>query len=518
MVGQSSELPRTRARKCARSCNARLIPRWKSALLLDGESHLRRLFRPEASLRRTHLVSSLVVLALLAACGSDPGSTFPSSGDPAPADTGQPPPPFVPGHRRRARPRVRVEGALRCRRDLLRARAGVCRRRMRGGVLVGSSLWSDVLRDGSGVPLASVRPARCGLPGLVRLRGGRVLRADNRQVPPQPAQAGLCEYKPPVLPLAPKLEWSWTGSTIRPEYDQVINTPIVIDLDGDKIPEVIIVTSKGDDAVPSAFGQNDPAFLRVLDGKTGLEKWGANVDAYKDGTGGGADHRVNPRGTPAAADLDGDGSIGDRRPEEGRRPARVQRRRLVPLGLEHREQHAVQHGLQLRHRRDRQHGQRRQGRGRRGRSHLRPHRQGGLRRRREVGRERRQLRSGEHHRRRRRQRCLDAAAPRHRQPGRLEDRHPGLGPVRHAHGRLPRDRRPRQGRRPRARRRRAGEAPRPERDHRRAHRPDRRCRAPGSADLRQSPTSTTTASWRWRARTAPSTTSSSSTSPRRSSR
>ncbi len=126
---------------------------------------------------------------------------------------------------------------------------------------------------------------------------------------PQPAQAGLCEYKPPVLPLAPTLEWSWTGSTIRPEYDQVVNTPIVLDLDDDKIPEVIIVTSKGDNATSSGFNEGDPAFLRVLDGKTGLEKWGANVDAYKDGAGGQPDYRVNPRGTPAAADLDGDGTI-----------------------------------------------------------------------------------------------------------------------------------------------------------------------------------------------------------------
>lgn len=126
---------------------------------------------------------------------------------------------------------------------------------------------------------------------------------------PQPDDSGLCEYRPPVSPLDLELEWAWTGSSIHPTYDQVINTPIVIDLDGDKFPEVIIVTSKGDTAAQSAFNQNDPAFLRVLDGRTGIEKWGAGVDAYKDGTGGDPDYRVNPRGTPAAADLDGDGAV-----------------------------------------------------------------------------------------------------------------------------------------------------------------------------------------------------------------
>jgi hypothetical protein len=83
----------------------------------------------------------------------------------------------------------------------------------------------------------------------------------------------------------------------------VVNTPIVVDLDNDKIPDVIIVTSKGANDSASDFGSDDPAYLRVLDGKTGLEKWGDSVDAYKDA------NQVNPRGTPAAADLDGNGTI-----------------------------------------------------------------------------------------------------------------------------------------------------------------------------------------------------------------
>jgi len=127
-------------------------------------------------------------------------------------------------------------------------------------------------------------------------------------LPQPPAGASLCQYKPPVLPFAPKLEWSWTASTIQPEFNQVINTAMVMDLDADKIPDVVIVTSKAS-GTGSSFGESDPAFVRVLDGRTGLEKWGATVDAYKDGTGGSADNRVNPRGTPAIGDLDGDGSI-----------------------------------------------------------------------------------------------------------------------------------------------------------------------------------------------------------------
>ncbi|MBI2391240.1 MAG: VCBS repeat-containing protein [Deltaproteobacteria bacterium] len=112
---------------------------------------------------------------------------------------------------------------------------------------------------------------------------------------PQPP-AGACEYRPPVAKLEPILEWSWTTSAIKPTFVQVINMPVVVDLDKDKTPDVVIVTSDNYDADLAGY-------LRALDGKTGVEKWPATADVYKDA------NQVNPRGTPAAADLDGDGAI-----------------------------------------------------------------------------------------------------------------------------------------------------------------------------------------------------------------
>ncbi|MBX3234406.1 MAG: VCBS repeat-containing protein [Labilithrix sp.] len=127
---------------------------------------------------------------------------------------------------------------------------------------------------------------------------------------PQPVEAGACLYKPPVAPLALTLEWSWTESAVfAPEFNQIVNTPMVVDMDGDKIPEVVIVTSKNDSG---AYNQDRPAYVRVLEGredpaspgsKKPKEKWAATVDAYKDG------NEVNPRGTPAVGDIDGDGKI-----------------------------------------------------------------------------------------------------------------------------------------------------------------------------------------------------------------
>lgn len=112
---------------------------------------------------------------------------------------------------------------------------------------------------------------------------------------PQPPKGG-CEFHPPIGPLEPILEWSWTASTIKPTYYQVINMPVVLDIDKDKTPDVVIVTSDG-------YDQNGIAYLRALDGKTGKEKWPATAEVYLDA------NQVNPRGTPAAADLDGDGTI-----------------------------------------------------------------------------------------------------------------------------------------------------------------------------------------------------------------
>jgi len=113
---------------------------------------------------------------------------------------------------------------------------------------------------------------------------------------PQPQGQQACEYRPPTLPFETVVEWSWTGSPILPAYDQVINMPVVVDLDKDGIPDVVIVTS-------DSYSSSEPAYLRALDGRTGTEKWAATADVYAPG------NEVNPRGTPAAADLDGDGMV-----------------------------------------------------------------------------------------------------------------------------------------------------------------------------------------------------------------
>lgn len=121
---------------------------------------------------------------------------------------------------------------------------------------------------------------------------------------PQVPGAPICEFKPAAAALTPAIEWKWTDSAIHPEANQVINMPVVIDLDKDSTPDVVIVTS-------SDYTSSSAGYLRALNGKDGVEKWPAGADVYK------AAYAVNPRGTPAAADIDGDGNVDIVAPKSG---------------------------------------------------------------------------------------------------------------------------------------------------------------------------------------------------------
>ncbi len=115
-------------------------------------------------------------------------------------------------------------------------------------------------------------------------------------IPNPPAGSQTCEYKPPPGPLDPVLEWSWESTAINPTFVQVINMPVVVDLEKDSIPDVVIVTSDN-------FSAAGPAYLRALNGKDGTEKWDAAADPYK------MEYRASARMTPAAADIDADGLV-----------------------------------------------------------------------------------------------------------------------------------------------------------------------------------------------------------------
>ncbi len=98
-----------------------------------------------------------------------------------------------------------------------------------------------------------------------------------------------CEYHPPVGVFTPTIEWFWSSSAVLPDYLSVDTIPLVGDVNGDTVPDVVF--NAGQRVQGFADG-----VIRALDGRTGVELWTAS----------GADARVYASTNLALADLSGD--------------------------------------------------------------------------------------------------------------------------------------------------------------------------------------------------------------------
>ncbi len=92
----------------------------------------------------------------------------------------------------------------------------------------------------------------------------------------------------------PVVEWSWSGTAGDPliDYVNVMNTPSVMDLDGDTQPEVVFSATNSRGGARVEVG-----VLRALSGVDGSEVF----------TVGDPDFRVNAAASVASGDIDGDG-------------------------------------------------------------------------------------------------------------------------------------------------------------------------------------------------------------------
>ncbi|MFY0571236.1 FG-GAP-like repeat-containing protein [Archangium lansingense] len=105
--------------------------------------------------------------------------------------------------------------------------------------------------------------------------------------------AERCEVRPPTTGgFEPELQWAWTGSEVMPEHNQVMMTPVVVDVNGDHVPDIVFSTFAG--ANYSADG-----VLRAVSGDDGRELWSATDPSA----------RVKPAAGLAAGDIDGDGKV-----------------------------------------------------------------------------------------------------------------------------------------------------------------------------------------------------------------
>jgi hypothetical protein len=153
------------------------------------------------------------------------------------------------------------------------------------------------------------RGGRQGRVGGTRFRCGRLFIAlgvlsgagacgttDSKDDPKTRGEGHLserCEVRPPATGgFEPELQWAWTGSEVMPGHHQVMMTPVVVDVNGDRVPDIVFSTFAG--ANYSVDG-----VLRAVSGDDGRELWSVTDP----------EARVKPAASLAAGDIDGDGLV-----------------------------------------------------------------------------------------------------------------------------------------------------------------------------------------------------------------
>ncbi len=109
--------------------------------------------------------------------------------------------------------------------------------------------------------------------------------------------ANTCEVVPPFTPnFEPELQWAWTGSPILPEFNQVMMTPAVADVNQDGIPDIIFSTFHD---APEPEVDWKEGVLRAISGDDGHELWTVADPAY----------RIKGAASIAVGDIDNDGKV-----------------------------------------------------------------------------------------------------------------------------------------------------------------------------------------------------------------
>jgi hypothetical protein len=123
------------------------------------------------------------------------------------------------------------------------------------------------------------------------------MREDNNVA----SVAETCRVPPASRTFVPVLKWAWTGSSLLPQWNQVMMTPIVAPLedtngDGNRdaadVPSIVFQTFAGSN-------YNADGVLRAVSGRDGHELWSVTSAAF----------RTLAAGSLAVGDLDGDGNV-----------------------------------------------------------------------------------------------------------------------------------------------------------------------------------------------------------------
>lgn len=102
-----------------------------------------------------------------------------------------------------------------------------------------------------------------------------------------------CEVRPPFDPhFEPEVEWAWTDSPVMPTHTNVQSTPVVVDVNGDGVPDVVFNSFEG-------WNYKTNGVLRAISGADGRDLWAVTDPAL----------RTRASANVAAGDLDGDGRV-----------------------------------------------------------------------------------------------------------------------------------------------------------------------------------------------------------------
>ncbi|MDC0710323.1 HYR domain-containing protein [Stigmatella sp. ncwal1] len=105
-----------------------------------------------------------------------------------------------------------------------------------------------------------------------------------------------CDAQPPFEPnFEPELQWAWTGSPQASEFNQVMMTPVVVDVNADGVPDIVFSTFKN--GTGEAIWKE--GVLRAISGDDGRDLW-ANTEPA---------HRIKAASSIAAGDIDNDGLV-----------------------------------------------------------------------------------------------------------------------------------------------------------------------------------------------------------------
>jgi len=108
------------------------------------------------------------------------------------------------------------------------------------------------------------------------------------------------QFHPRPGPFTPALRWAWTGDTVEPEYDDVMMTPLVVNLTDDNGDALIDANDIADLVFVSGVATTQRAgILRAVSGADGTPLWSVTDPTL----------RAMPYHPIAAGDLDGDGLV-----------------------------------------------------------------------------------------------------------------------------------------------------------------------------------------------------------------